>query len=399
MEKISPDLKHDRQTFIYAGARALEKASFYGIRSILVLYMIRGPIGLAEENAQTIYGAFVGSFIISQVMGALLGDLLIGNKKAMLLGGLLQALGAFTLSIPSTSALYIGLVAIALGTGLFSPNIQSIYGKFFLNKLKLIDSGFTLFYVVVNIGSGIGIGLIMFIGEPNFTLGFIAAGILMLASVAILFFNKKEDIFITEEKHTANLNQRILTIVITIIGLALFWKIREYGGYKLFSIEQQLMNSASVPVLISAFFTILIGCIASVIWSFYYVPQLKKWATGFLLAGAGYGVALIISDQVSPNMFIYILSMLLLSISEILIVPILYSTLTRNTKPKYLAIIIALAGLPAMIMNYMSNLSWRIYMEQFGLHFATVVLGGIGVIVFAYILFKKKDPAIEQDPS
>jgi POT family proton-dependent oligopeptide transporter len=399
MEKISPDLKHDRQTFIYAGARALEKASFYGLRSILFLYMIRGPIGLSEENAQTIYGAFIGSFIISQIMGALLGDLLIGNKKAMLIGGLLQASGAFTLSIPSTTALYIGLVAIALGTGLFSPNIQSIYGKLFLNKLKLIDSGFTLFYVIINIGSAIGTALIMFIGEPNFTLGFIVAGILMLASIGVLFFNKKEEISIIEEKHTVSLNQRILTIVITIIGLALFWKMREYGGYKLYFIERQLISNASGPIIISAFFTIVIGCIASVIWSFYYVPRLKKWAAGFLLAGAGYGVALIISEQASPNMFIYISSMFLLSISEILIAPILYSTLTTNTKPKYLAIIIALAGLPATIMNYMFNLNWRIYMEKFGLHFATVVLGGIGVIVFVYILFKKKEPAIEQDPS
>jgi POT family proton-dependent oligopeptide transporter len=398
MERISSDLKHDRQTFVYAGARALERASFYGLRGIITLYMVRGPIGMSEQNAQIIYGAFIGSFVISQIMGALLGDLLIGNKKAMLIGGLLQAFAAFALCIPSTIALYCGLVGFALGTGLFSPNILSIYGKLFLNKLKLIDSGFTLFYVSVNLGSMIGIFALGLIGEFNYVLGFSIAGILMLISVAILFFDKKGNISIAEQS-TVRLNKRIANIVIAILCLGIFWKMYEYGEYNIYLIGQQLQKGFSSDTqlnLLSPLSGLLIGSIACITWSFFYIPQLKKWAAGFLLAGASYGVALFISGLPSPgNLYIYVLSIFSLSFSEILIAPIFYSALTKNVNPRYLAIVIALSGIPSMIMRYTVNSNWNFFLEKFGLQFSAVVLGGIGVTILSYCLFRKKSVPIE----
>jgi POT family proton-dependent oligopeptide transporter len=401
MEKISPDLKHGRQAFMYAAARILEKASFYALRGILLLYMINGPIGLSEENAQTIYGAFAGSFILSQIMGALLGDLLIGNKKAMITGGLLQAFGAFTLCIPSTGALYGSLVAIALGTGLFSPNIVSNYGKLFLNKFKLFGSAFTMLYLAVILGALIGSALASFIDASNYTLGFIVAGILMLGSVTLLFFTKKEEITIVETS-SIPLKRRIFNIVIAIVCLGLFWEIYWYGTNTFsFLLAKYSLPNPGLSNIVQPCGTIFFSIIACFVWSFFYAPLLKRLATGLLLAAAGCGTLLFVSTQFFEiDRIPYILSFFLFGISEILVAPVFYSILTKNANPKYLAIVIALAGLPTMILNNYISPSWNIYSERLGLHFATVVLGGIGVIIFAYTLLKeKKKPSIEQHAS
>lgn len=400
MEKISSNQKHDGQTFLYAGARAIERASFYGFRSIITLYMVH-RIGISEKDASIIYGAFIGSFMISQIFGALLGDLLIGNKKAMLFGGMLQALGAFILCIPSTLALYTGLVVTTLGIGLFSPNILSTYGKLFLNKFKLIDSAFTIFYVAVNVGAFIGILLISSIGDPNYTLGFITVGVLMVVSVIILFLSKTEEIIIIE-KNSISVKNRIFKIFISILCLGIFWRMFMDSGYKLSLIENQLQNVISGYKLqmLNPFFVTFFGCIAGVAWSFFYVPQLKKWAAGFLLAGAAYGVFLLMSDGPSySNLFIYGLSTLLLSVAEILIAPVLYSILAKNTKPKYLAIAISFAAVPSTFIQYFIGTSASIYIEKFAFQLGAIILGGIGMMILIYILIKKPAPVFEENVS
>ena len=95
-----------------------------------------------STEALVIYGWFAGSVVFSQILGALLGDLLIGNKKSIIIGGIIQSLGAFALCIPTTYGLYAGLFLIVLGNGFFTPNIISNYGKSYLNKTKLLDAGF-----------------------------------------------------------------------------------------------------------------------------------------------------------------------------------------------------------------------------------------------------------------
>ncbi len=86
-------------------------------------------------EALNIYGVFTASFIFSKVFGAILGDLVIGNKKAIIIGAIIQSIGAFSLCIPSINGLYIGLSLVVLGGGLNVPNIISNFGKLYLNKI------------------------------------------------------------------------------------------------------------------------------------------------------------------------------------------------------------------------------------------------------------------------
>lgn len=89
--------------------------------------MVGGILKMENAEALSIYGWFTASIVFSIIIGAIIGDLLIGNKKAIIIGGVLQSLGAFSLCIPSITGLYIGLFFVTLGGGLYTPNIISNY--------------------------------------------------------------------------------------------------------------------------------------------------------------------------------------------------------------------------------------------------------------------------------
>ena len=179
MDKIQ-NQKHTIETLYYSISRMLERASYYGFRALVVLYMVGETLKMERTEALTIYGWLIGSLVFSQIIGGLFGDLLIGNKKSIIIGGIIQAIGAFSLCIPSTNGLYLGLFCVVLGSGFFTPNLISNFGKSYLNKTKLLDSGFTIFYLAINLGSFLGILLIGYIGETyGYNIGFVLSGILM----------------------------------------------------------------------------------------------------------------------------------------------------------------------------------------------------------------------------
>ena len=100
MEKKQSE-KHTKDTFLYALSRMLERASYYGFRTIVVLYMVGEALKMEYKEALFIYGWFTTSLVFSQIFGALFGDLLIGNKKSIIIGGIIQAIGMFVLCISS----------------------------------------------------------------------------------------------------------------------------------------------------------------------------------------------------------------------------------------------------------------------------------------------------------
>ncbi|MDX1372410.1 MAG: MFS transporter, partial [Nitrososphaeraceae archaeon] len=185
---------------------------------------------LKMENTEvlTIYGWFTASLVFSQIIGALLGDLVIGNKKSIIIGGIIQAFGAFTLCIPSIYGLYIGIFFIVLGSGFYTPNIIANYGKSYLNKTKLLDAGFTIFYLAINIGAFLGSFLIGYSGvEFGYNIGFIISGLLMLISLIPIVKTKETKIPVVEK---TSIGKRVLTIAMAFIIVGLFWGVYEISN-------------------------------------------------------------------------------------------------------------------------------------------------------------------------
>ena len=170
--------------------------SYYGMRGLLVLYMTIGVVGnpgLGWSNieANAIYGIYAGMVYFLALPGGWLADNLLGYQKAVLYGALIIMFGHFTLAIPLEQTFILGLALVAIGTGLLKPNISSIVGQLYADNDERRDSGFTVFYMSINIGSMLGFAVCGYLGERiGWHWGFGAAGIGMLFGVLQFIFFK-----------------------------------------------------------------------------------------------------------------------------------------------------------------------------------------------------------------
>ena len=173
-----------------------ERMSYYGMRGLLVLYMTIGVVGnpgLGWSNieANAIYGIYAGMVYFLALPGGWLADNLLGYQKAVLYGALIIMFGHFTLAIPLEQTFILGLALVAIGTGLLKPNISSIVGRLYADNDERRDSGFTVFYMSINIGSMLGFAVCGYLGERiGWHWGFGAAGIGMLLGVLQFIFFK-----------------------------------------------------------------------------------------------------------------------------------------------------------------------------------------------------------------
>src|SRR5262245_26835594 len=137
-----------------------ERFSYYGMRGFLIFYMTTsvamGGMGLDVATAAAIYGTYTSLVYLMSVPGGWLADRVLGQRKAVLYGGILIAAGHYTLAVPATAAFYTGLVLIVLGTGLLKPNISAIVGQLYGPRDVRRDAGFSIFYMGINLGAFFG---------------------------------------------------------------------------------------------------------------------------------------------------------------------------------------------------------------------------------------------------
>jgi len=157
----SPDaLLHPRGLRTLFFTEMWERMSYYGMRALLVLFMTdqiaRGGMGLTEKTANAIYGLYTAAVYLAALPGGWIADRLLGAQRAVWIGGLLIAAGHFTLGVPSIRTFFLGLMLVALGTGLLKPNISALVGRLYPEGGARRDSGFTLFYMGINIGALLG---------------------------------------------------------------------------------------------------------------------------------------------------------------------------------------------------------------------------------------------------
>jgi POT family proton-dependent oligopeptide transporter len=137
-----------------------ERFSYYGMRAFLILYMT-APVaagGLAFDVTQAghLYGIYTGSVWAASILGGLVADWLLGQYKSVLLGGILIALGHFTLAFHPLPFFFTGLALIVAGTGLLKPNVSNIVGSLYDAADARRDAGFSIFYMGINLGAAIG---------------------------------------------------------------------------------------------------------------------------------------------------------------------------------------------------------------------------------------------------
>ncbi|WP_084426561.1 MFS transporter [Aequorivita capsosiphonis] len=398
MEKIQ-NQKHTRETLYYAISRMLERASYYGFRALIFLYMVGETFKMEATEALGIYAWLTASVVLSQIIGGVFGDLLIGNRKAVIFGGIIQAIGAFSLCIPSTIGLYLGLFLVSIGSGFFTPNIISNFGKSYLNKTKLLDSGFTIFYLAINIGSFLGILLIGYLGETfGYSIGFIMSGILMLLSIVpIVILKEKTQNNI--EINKVSIGKRILNISIALLVVAIFWGTYEISQIRILNLQLEFREISALDISksmwqsIGSIFTLTISLAAIVLWTYFYSSQFFKLILGCIFGVISLGILFLIPEIPTEHHAItYLVSLFFLGISEIHIAPIIHSILTKYSNPKYLAILISLAFLPTSLIYLLFGLfNDRIFDNPIlGLKIGIILMIIVGIGLIGYVWWNKK---------
>ncbi len=179
-------LGQPNQLFVLFFTEMWERFSYYGMRALLVLFLVteasKGGWGWSRADATNLYGWYTMFVYFTPILGGYVADRLLGTRRSVLLGGFIIAAGHIALFMETVPMFYTGLGLVVLGTGLFKPNISAIVGQLYgKDNEGARDGGYTLFYMGVNAGAFFGISLCGYIGEKiSWNLGFGLAGIFMI---------------------------------------------------------------------------------------------------------------------------------------------------------------------------------------------------------------------------
>ena len=161
-----------------------ERFSYYGMRALLVLFMVdatHGGMAMTDKKATAIYGIYTAFVYLMALPGGWLADRILGSQRAVWYGGIIIALGHFTLALPFQQSFYLGLVLVVVGSGILKPNMTSLVADLYPEGGSRRDAGFTIFYMGVNLGATIGPLICSYLGEKfNWHYGFGAAGVGMV---------------------------------------------------------------------------------------------------------------------------------------------------------------------------------------------------------------------------
>jgi proton-dependent oligopeptide transporter, POT family len=154
-----------------------ERFSYYGMRAFLILYMVHA-LGFDDKRAGSVYGTYTASAWAAAIFGGIIADRWLGQYKSVLIGGIIIALGHFTLAFHPLPFFYAGLAFIVIGTGLLKPNVSGIVGSLYDAKDARRDAGFSIFYMGINLGAALGPFIAGYLAQRvDWHLGFACAGV------------------------------------------------------------------------------------------------------------------------------------------------------------------------------------------------------------------------------
>jgi len=191
---------HPPGLYVLFSAEMWERFCYYTMRGLLTLYLIKA-LGMGDVRAFAIYGAYTALVYAAPVVGGQVADKILGYRRAVILGAVMMTLGNFVICAGSEDALFLGMGIIIVGNGYFKANISSIVGKLYRDGDPRRDSGFTIFYMGINlgavgatlIGAPVGEGLARgSLGHAGWLVGFALAGVGMVAGLGFFVLGRKK---------------------------------------------------------------------------------------------------------------------------------------------------------------------------------------------------------------
>ena len=279
-------LGHPAGLFVLFFTEMWERFSFYGMRALLVLFLV-SALGIGgwdwpRENALALYGTYLALLYLTPIIGGTLADKYLGNRRAIIIGALIMTLGHASMAVESVPFfLYLGLGLLVIGTGFFKPNMSSFISILYEDFPEKKDGAYTIFYMGVNAGAFLGIMLCGYLGEIlGWSWGFGLAGIFMLLGLLQftlaqgIFGEKgkkpnKEDTKIELDDHTEvedKLNpftfiDKILIVIVAISGLT--WIINDplskIANFNVLSFSGNDFSNHTIVITLILFIYLLIS--------------------------------------------------------------------------------------------------------------------------------------------
>ena len=190
---------HPKGLFTLLFTEFWERFSYYGMRAILVYYMYyevsNGGLGLDKTIALSIVSIYGSLVYMSGIIGGWLADRVFGTSKAIFYGGIFIMLGHIALAIPGNISLFfVSMILIVIGTGLLKPNVSSVVGDIYPENDNRRDSGFSIFYMGINLGAFISPLIVGSLMKTSFHLGFGVAAIGMFFGLLMFVLTKKKSL-------------------------------------------------------------------------------------------------------------------------------------------------------------------------------------------------------------
>lgn len=228
-QATEPKTGHPKGLYFLFFTEMWERFSYYGMRAIFILFMTKVLL-MKDNEASEIYGSYTGLVYLTPLLGGYLCDKFLGNRRSIIIGGLLMALGQFLMFMSASvgaeggvSIMWAGLTAIIIGNGFFKPNISTMVGQLYPAGDRRIDSAFTIFYMGINLGAFFSP---LVCGSMDFKWGFMAACIGMILSLIFFIVYQKKYLISEEGKELGlvvkALDFKNIMIIIGSIGIIFF---------------------------------------------------------------------------------------------------------------------------------------------------------------------------------
>jgi POT family proton-dependent oligopeptide transporter len=191
VQKLGPG-GHPWGLYFLFGTEMWERFCYYGMRALLVLYLIEG-FGWQPHDSSSVYKWYTSLVYLTPLIGGYLADRFLGIRASIIIGGILMAIGEFAITTGTLGLFYIGLGFLICGNGFFKPNISTLVGKMYKEGDPRRDGAFTIFYMGINLGAGIaGVACGYLHEHYGFRSGFAAAGIGMLIGLTTFLLGRKQ---------------------------------------------------------------------------------------------------------------------------------------------------------------------------------------------------------------
>ncbi len=363
---------HPKGLYILFFTEMWERFSYYGMRAILTLYMIteatKDNPGLGWDNvlALSIYGWYTMAVYVMSIPGGIIADRWLGQKKTVLLGGILLVFGHSILAIDAIWAFAAGLTLIVLGVGGLKPNISTMVGGLYRKGDPRRDHGFTVFYIGINVGAFLASLVVGGVGELyGWHYGFGLAGVGMLLGVSVFLYGHKYLKHVgdppklrtdtkTQIKNplTKVEKDRMIVLFLSFIIIIVFWAAFEQAGglmniYTNSKVDRMLLGW-QIPTSwfqsLNPFFIMIFGTLVATFWlkrqrSNKEASTLFKMAIGTMIMGAGFlmmsGASLQATSAGQAGMYWIIAAYLLHTIGELCASPSALSFITKLAPVKY----------------------------------------------------------------